>query len=91
MYENIVIGNPEQDMLVHLFAFDDRDWEEIEKPKTMFTNERYLPKLLVELGIVKSNSEVRRNKPELVKELNNRDFEVIKWGKKFIFIAVFPS
>ena len=37
---------------------------------------------MVELGIVKSISEVRRNKPELVRELNDYDYlEIKSWGK----------
>lgn len=90
MKENVVIGKP--DIELHgLFAHDKGDWDELESKKTFFTNERFLPKLLVEIGIAKSNSEVRKNRPELVRELNKRDFMGIKWGKKFIFIAVFPE
>lgn len=33
---------------------------------------------MVELGIVKSISEVRRNKPELVRELNDYDYLEVK-------------
>ena len=39
-------------------------------------------------GIVKSVSEVRRNKPGLVKELNDYDYLEIKWGKRKLFILV---
>lgn len=90
MFENIVIGNPDMG-LHHLFAYNEKDWEEVEKSKTLFTNERFLPKLLVDSKVVKSNSEVRRNRPELVKALNDRDFLRVKWGKKLVFIAVFPE
>lgn len=90
MVENIVIGNPDIE-LYHLFAYDEKDWQDVEKPKTLFTDERFLPKLLVDCGLAKSNSEVRKNRPELVKELTERDFIEIKWGKKFLFIVVFPQ
>lgn len=90
MIENIIIGTPDIE-LHHLFAYNEIDWEEIEKPKTLYTTERFLPKLLVDIGIAKSNSEVRKNRTELVYNLDNRDFKIIKWGKKYVFIAVFPN
>lgn len=90
MFENIVVGKADMD-LFHLFAYDEEDWEKVEKPKTLFTEERFLPKLLVDAGVTKSNSEVRKNKPELVCNLDKRDFIKIKWGKKYVFIAVFPE
>ena len=87
MVQNVVIGS----LLCepwHLFANDEKDWEENEKPNTLFTEERYLPRILVAAGIAKSANEVRKNRPELVKELNEVDFIKLKWGKKFLWIAV---
>ena len=87
MIQNIVID----ELLISpkdLFAKDESDWEENEKDKTLFTSERFLPNLLVEIGIAKSKNEVRRNRPDLVRTLYDVDFETIKWGKKFVFIAV---
>lgn len=58
--ENIVIGKP----LLHpkeLLAVDDNDWVNIEKEKTLFTEERCLHKILVMIGIFPSVSEIRRN------------------------------
>jgi len=55
---------------------------------TLFTSERYLPKLLVDIGFFKSNSEVRKNRPDLVKELNTLDMLEIKIGKKIVWILV---
>lgn len=84
---NVVVGK----ILVHpkeLFAFSEEDWETNEKRYTLFTNERSLPRILKEAGIVKSTGEVRKNKPELCIELNNLDFLEIKWGKKKIYIAI---
>lgn len=51
MIQNIVIGK----LLVEpesLFALDKKDWEDVEKPITMFTEERFLPKLMVSLDKV---------------------------------------
>ena len=71
--ENIVIGTP----IVSpesIFASSDNDWNAIEKEKTYYTDERFLPRILVDLGIYPSISEIRRNKPQLVKSLDNLDF-----------------
>lgn len=87
IYENVVIGTP----LIktsELLAKDEKDYSFNEFKKTLFTTTRFLPKVMVEAGIVSSTSEVRRNKPELVKTLNNLDFLEIKWGKKRLFIVV---
>lgn len=71
--ENIVIGTPISDPK-DMFANSDDDWNAIEKEKTYYTNERFLPRILVELGIYPSVNEIRRNKPELVKVLDHLDF-----------------
>ena len=87
--ENIVIGKP----LVHestLLALNPVDWVENERAKTYYTDERFLPRILVDLGIYPSIGEVRRNKPELMKELNKVDFiNKLKASKKrFLWIVV---
>ena len=85
--ENIVINSP----LVQpeeIFASSYEDWINNEQDKTFYTNEIFLPRIMVELGIVKSISEVRRNKPELVRELNDYDYLEVKWGKKRLFILI---
>lgn len=71
--ENIVIGTPIVG-LKSMFASSDDDWNAIEKEKTYYTSERFLPRILVDLGIYPSVSEIRRNKPELVKVLDHLDF-----------------
>ena len=79
--ENIVIGTP----LVsakELLSANDSDWANVEFEKTIFTNERYLPNILVQLGIYPSVSEIRRNKPELMIRLDKIDFINIKPKKK---------
>ena len=80
--ENIVIGTP----LVsakELLSANDSDWINVEFEKTIFTNERYLPNILVQLGIYPSISEIRRNKPELMIRLDKIDFINIKPKKKY--------
>ena len=79
--ENIVIGTP----LVsakELLSANDNDWTNVEFEKTIFTNERYLPNILIQLGIYPSISEIRRNKPELMIRLDKVDFINIKPKKK---------
>ena len=85
--ENIVIGFP----IVNessIFALNEEDWLKNEKEKTFYTNERYLPNILVELGICPSKGEIRRNKPQFMINLENLDYLELKWGKKRIFILV---
>ena len=85
--ENIVINSP----LVpseEIFALSHEDWINIEQDKTYYTEETFFPRIMVDIGVAKSTSEVKRNKPELVKELNNYDYLEIKWGKRKLFILV---
>lgn len=85
--ENVVIGKPIINESV-MFSTSQEDWVHVEKNKTVYTDERFLPKILVNLGIVPSVSEVRRNKPELVKTLDSLDFIEAKWGKRKLWILV---
>jgi len=87
MFHNIVIGKPLVDIW-SLISNSEEEFEKFDKKDTLFTEERFLPALLVEAGIVKSRSEVRRNKPELCITLNDLDCLWIKWGKQRIFIIV---
>ncbi len=87
MLHNIVIGKP----LVEpwkLISIDEKDFEKFDKKDTLFTEERFLPAVLVEAGVVKSRGEVKRNKPELCVELNQLDCLWVKWGKHRIWIVV---
>lgn len=54
------------------------------------TMTRYLPKIMVEAGIVSSTSEVRRNRPDLCKMYPDdmTTCEEIKWGKKRLYVVV---
>ena len=87
--ENIVVGNPACEPSC-LLAKDIDDWNSIEKERTFFTQERFLPKILVELGFYPSISEIRRNKPELCVNLDKVDFiDKLKIKKKqFVWIVV---
>ena len=80
--ENIVIGTPIVDPK-DMFASSDDDWNAIEKEKIYYTDERFLPRILVDLGIYPSISEIRRNKPQLVQSLDRLDFiDSLKVKKK---------
>lgn len=80
--ENIVIGKPVVE-LQQLFAADKNDWKRIEKEKTYYTEERFLPRILVDIGIYPSVSEIRRNKPQLMITLDHLDFmDEVKVSKK---------
>ena len=71
--ENIVIGEPLCSPEL-MFAATKEEWENVEKEKTFFTQERFLPKILTQLDIYPSISEIRRNKPELMITLDKPDF-----------------
>lgn len=71
--ENIVIGKPIIEPAL-LFSKDKDDWDKVEKEKTYFTDERFLPRILVDIGIYPSVNEIRRNKPELIVNLDKLDF-----------------
>lgn len=71
--ENIVIGKPIVNPSA-MFSNDENDWNNVEKEKTYYTDERFLPRILVNIGIYPSVSEIRRNKPELITSLDKLDF-----------------
>ena len=80
--ENVVIGKPIVEPSA-MFATDEYDWERNEKEKTYYTYERFLPRILVDIGIYPSISEIRRNKPELMISLDKLDFiDNLKASKK---------
>lgn len=58
--------------------------------ETLVTSTRYLPKIMVEAGIVSSTSEVRRNRPDLCITFPDdmTDCIEVKWGKKFLYIII---
>lgn len=79
--ENIVIGKPLVS-LSELLSSDIVDWEINERNQTYYTDERYLPRILVALGIYPSVSEIKRNKPELMTTFEKPDFIQIRPKKK---------
>ena len=86
-FQNVVIGTPLFEPK-ELIAINDLDWDKNEKPVTYFTEERFLPKIMKEIGLVSATSEVRRNKPELMITLDKPDCFWLKWGKKKVWIVV---
>lgn len=87
MFQNVVIGKP----LIEpwqLISIDEEEFEKFDRKETLFTDERFLPAILVETGIVKSRGEVRRNKPELCVTLDKLDCLWVKWGKHKLWIVV---
>ena len=80
--ENIVIGKPMTSPEL-MFSNDYEDWKRVEKEKTYYTEERFLPRILVDIGIYPSISEIRRNKPRLMIDLDEVDFiDELKVSKK---------
>lgn len=88
--ENIVIGNPVAEPPL-MFASDYADWDRVEVEKIYYTEERFLPRILVDLGIYSSISEIRRNKPQLMVSLDEVDFiadlKVSKKRKLWILVG----
>ena len=84
--ENIIIGKP----LVqwHELCCSDISESTLEQDQTYFTDERNLAKILKDVEVVKSVSEVRRNKPELCNEFTELDCFWIKWGKRRFWVVV---
>ena len=88
--ENIVIGKPIVEPST-MFALDEEDWKNVEEEKTYYTEERFLPRILVDIGVYPSVSEIRRNKPELMVTLDKLDFihnlKASKKGKLGILVG----
>lgn len=87
MFLNVVIGKPLVDPKT-LLALDDLDWKNNEQPQTLFTETRYLPAVMKEVGMVQSTNEVRKNRPDLNISLENPDCLWVKWGKKRLYVIV---
>lgn len=86
IFFNCVIGNPSSHPW-HVFCRSEDEWEET-KENILFTEERYLPEVLVQCGVAKSASEVEKKKPEFCRTLNESDFIVVKWGKRYVAIQI---
>ena len=86
MFQNVVVGFPIFDPK-EVLSLDDIDWE-VEKQNTLFTQCRFLPNILKEAGVIKSTSEVRKNRPDLNIKLDKLDCFMLKYGKKRLYIVV---
>jgi len=86
MIENIVIGKPlvSLDTLLGDESNPNYNWQEI----TVYEDEIFLPKLLVKHGFTSSVKEIRRNRPDLVINLETPDFLEIKLGKKKLWVVI---
>lgn len=71
--ENIVVGTPIAEPS-NMFAYDESDWNNSEREKTYYTDERFLPRILVKLGIYPSINEIRRNRPDLITNMDKITF-----------------
>ena len=75
MHHNVMVGYPIVALsdLIPLNEFNE----------TLVTSTRYLPKILVEAGVVKSTFEVYRNRKDLVIIFPDdmTDCITVKWGK----------
>ena len=77
MTHNIIIGKSLVEQW-QLISTTQEEFENSDIKDTLFTDERDLPTLMVMSGMVKSKSEVRRNKPQLCVKLNKLDYIMIK-------------
>jgi len=77
--DNIIIGRPLTSIKSHDITKDEN---------TAFDEERFLPKLLVKYGFFKSTSQIRKNRPDLWRELSKVDCEELKIGYKKVYIVV---
>ena len=84
--ENIVIGKPLVPLEILLSDLNNpqNNWKEV----TVYDEERFLPKLLVKYRFTSSVKEIRRNRKDLVINLERPDCMEIKLGKKKIYIVV---
>ena len=86
--ENIVIGAPIVPAMT-LLGTDIHDML-MEEAKTYFTANRCLAQILKEIEVVKSVSEVRRNKPEFCEPIKDDvlDCRWVKWGKRKFYVII---
>lgn len=85
--ENIIVSDttweaPVRDLLSN-GTIEDMN---IEFLKTHYTHIRFIPEILLSLNFVKSKSEVKRNKPELFRDLRHEEYLEIKWGKRKLWL-----
>lgn len=86
--ENIIVcdtpwESPVQDLLSN-GTIDDMN---LEFGRTLYTHDRFIPQILLHLGWIKSKGEVKRNKPELFREIKQGEYLEIKWRKRKLWIV----
>ena len=86
-FQNIVVGKPVCDPAL-LISNTREEWETDDKAQTLFTETRWLPTVLKEAGVVPSTNEVKRNRPDLCRNLNQLETFFVNWGKKRVYIIV---
>lgn len=84
--ENIVLNNTPLDAFTLLSNGSILDWN-MELERTLLTEERFLPRILVELGVTKSTSEIKRNRKDLFITLPIGQYNEFKLGKRKFFIV----
>lgn len=53
-----------------------------------YTEERFLPRILVTMGVFRSTGEVKKNRPDLFRTLDKLDMEELKVGKRVIWLLI---
>jgi hypothetical protein len=84
-----VFGKPSKTVVVgHILpSLESIGHDTKEDGDPIFTNERFLPRILVSLGFAKSVSEVKRNRPDLDMKVEPNTSHFIKFGRNLVFIA----
>jgi hypothetical protein len=83
--DNIIIKTPLVDLSILL-----SDWNNKipDSDITVYDDETFLPRLLVKYEFFKSTSQLRKNRPDLWRELDRVDFEELKIGHKRVWLVV---
>jgi hypothetical protein len=86
---NKVFGKPSTTVIIGhiLSSLDSLGHDTKEDGEPVFTDERSIPRILVALGFAKSNSEVKRNRPDLDKKVEPNTTHFVKFGRNLVFIV----
>lgn len=76
----VIVGTPL--VQIELLGFTE-EWD-----RSIITEERFLPKILTDIGFSPSNNEIKRNRKDLIRVLNKPYFEQIKLGRKGLWLIV---
>lgn len=81
--DNIIIGEPLVDL--EDLGIDEYSEEEV----TAYENEEvFLPRILKKYGFFKSTNQVRKNRPDLWREVNFPEFSILEIGHRRLCIVV---